>query len=212
MRVTRTRFSTRGPAAKRGTVITFRLRKKGTVVLVVRNAHCSVVGRRSYRGHRGVNRVRFNGRVHGRPLKPGRYSIVLVVVRGSSRTMLGAIAVEVVPPGRRLTRAQRSAPLVNDCVVALVSPSLPVPVVSTAGPARGAPGGTASLAAVVHTPAKKSSSSGVLGVSLKPPRLPVLEIHGAPTWLGVLLVVLFGFSLAGLAVYVARYLRSYRKA
>jgi hypothetical protein len=208
---TRTRFSARGPAAERGTVITFRLRKKGRVVLVVRNARCAVVGSRSYRGRRGINHVRFDGRVHGRPLKPGRYSIVLVVVRGSSRRQVGAIAVEVVPPGRRLTRAQRSAPVVSDCVAVLAAPPLPAPVVSTAGP----PNGTAALATAPEaqkSTSEKPSRGAVLGVRLRPPPRVPLVIHGAPTWLGVLLVVIFGFSAAGLAVYVVRHVRDYRRA
>lgn len=203
MRVTRTRFSTRGPAAKRGTVIRFRLGSKGTIVLVVRRADCSVVGRRHYRGHRGINRVRFDGRVHGRPLEPGRYSIDLVVVRGSSRKRVGAIAVEVVPPGRRLTKAQRSAPLSSDCSAALTAPSLPVPVVSTAAPAAG----TGAPKPASRDVTSGRSKTGVLGVNLKPPRLPVPVVHDAPTWLGVLLVALFGVSVAALAVYVTRFLR-----
>ena len=47
VRATRTRFSTRGPKAQRGTVIRFRLRKPGKVELVIRadSSACTVVGR-----------------------------------------------------------------------------------------------------------------------------------------------------------------------
>jgi hypothetical protein len=184
-------------------VIRFRLRSKGTIVLVVRNSHCSVVGRRRYPGRPGINRVRFDGRIHGRPLKPGKYSIDLVVVRGSRRMQVGAIAVEVVPPGRHLTRAQRSATLTSDCVAVLTAPPLPVPVLATTAPT----GGTAAPPTPEHNDAKKPSKTGVLGVSLKPPRLPVPVVHNAPTWLGILLVGLFGLSVAALAVYVTRFVR-----
>jgi hypothetical protein len=170
-------------------------------VIVVRNADCSVVGQRRVRGHRGLNRVRFDGRVHGRPLAPGRYSILLVVVRGSSRTQLGAIGVEVVPPGRRLTNAQRSAPLGTGCFAPASAAPLPAAIVSAAPPAAGA-------ADRVRSVMKKPPKTGGLGVSLKPPRLPLPVIHDAPTWLGVLLVALFGLSVAGLAVYVTRFPRS----
>lgn len=201
MRVTRTRFSSRGPAAKRGTVIRFRLRAKGTIVLVVRDTNCSVLGRKHYRGHRGINRVRFDGRVHGRPLAPGRYSITLVVVRGSSRTQLGAIAVEIVSPRRHVTKAQRSAPLgAVFCTAPSTASPLPALVLSTIEPSTGA-GGSEPARDVT----KKESKAGVLGVSLKPPRLPVPVIRDAPTWLGVLLVALFGLSVAALAVYVTRF-------
>jgi hypothetical protein len=202
VRPTRTRFSSRGPAAKRGTVLRFRLRKRGTVVIVVRTADCSVLGQRRVRGHRGVNRIRFDGRVHGRPLAPGRYSILLVVVRGSSRTQLGAIGVEVVPPGRRLTNAQRSAPLGTGCVAPASATPLPAAIVSTTPPPE------AGAADLVRSVTKKSPKTSGPGVSLKPPRLPVPVINDAPTWLGVLLVALFGLSVAGLAVYVTRFPRS----
>lgn len=181
-------------------MLTFRLRRPGTVVLVVRGADCSVVGSKRVHGTRGMNRVRFSGRVHGKPLAPGRYTIDLVVVRGSTKMRFGAIAVEVVPPGSRLSKAQRTEPLVNDCSVAITSPALPVVFASTAGPLAasrasfsiGAPG------------ASEGKRTGVLGVSLKPPRLPLPVVDGAPMWLGVFLLVLFALGVAGLAVYVVR--------
>jgi hypothetical protein len=180
-------------------MLTFRLRRPGTVVLVVRGADCSVLGSKRVHGTRGMNRVRFSGRVHGKPLAPGRYTIDLVVVRGSTKMRFGAIAVEVVPPGSRLSKAQRTEPLVNDCSVAITSPALPV-VFASAGPLAasrasfsiGAPG------------ANERKRTGVLGVSLKPPRLPLPVVDGAPMWLGAFLLVLFALGVAGLAVYVVR--------
>jgi hypothetical protein len=184
-------------------VIKFRLRKKGTVELVVRNASCSVVGSKRVHGRRGLNHVRFAGRLHGRPLAPGTYSIVLVVIRGSSRSEFGAITVQVVPPGRHLTKAQRSAPLADPCyVAAAAAQALPVAVVSTAGPAR-----ARAVAAEPTAEQTKRPKAGVLGVSLKPPHLPLSIVHGAPTWLGVLLFGVFGIAVAALIVYVTRFLR-----
>jgi hypothetical protein len=43
---------------------------------------CRVVGHFTVRGHAGVNRFRFNGRVHGKPLPSGTYQIGLRVRRG----------------------------------------------------------------------------------------------------------------------------------
>jgi hypothetical protein len=203
VRVTRTRFSSRGPAAQRGTVLTFRLRRSGTVELVVRGANCSVLGLKRLRGHRGLNRVRFDGRLHGRPLAPGRYTIVLAVVRGSTQTRLGAIAVEIVPPGRRLSRAQRIAPLSSDCAAAVNAPALPVPLASTAGPLAVA---GAVPSKPLPGPTNKKSRTGVLGVSLKPPRV-LVPMGGAPAWLGALLLGVFGLAGAAVAVYLTRYLR-----
>jgi hypothetical protein len=208
VRATRTRFSSRGPAAKRGTVLRFRLRKSGTIEIVVRGANCSVLGRKRVHAHRGLNRVRFTGRLHGRPLAPGRYSLGLVVIRGSSRKLLGAIGVEVVRPGLHLTKAQRSAPVGTACYASLtVFPPLPVPVVSTAAPAvgGGSSGDSSNPAGAVAVKAK-SPRTGVLGVSLKPPHLLVTP-GGAPEWLGVLLIVVFGLALVALVVYATRFIR-----
>jgi hypothetical protein len=90
-------------------VIRFRLRKPGKVELVVRadSSACKIVGRKRVRGHAGRNRVPFNGRVNGRPLAAGKYTITVVVVRGGHRTQVGTLAVEIVSSGRRLTRAQQ---------------------------------------------------------------------------------------------------------
>ena len=43
-------------------------------------------GRRRVSGYARLNRVRFNGRVNGQPLAPGKYMIDVVVVRGKHRT------------------------------------------------------------------------------------------------------------------------------
>ena len=70
-------------------------------MLVVRSADaCEVVGRRRVAGLKGLNRVRFAGRVHGRPLAPGRYLIDVVVVRGTSRKRIGRVPVESSAPAR----------------------------------------------------------------------------------------------------------------
>ena len=84
-------------------------------------------------GVKGLNRVRFNGRVHGRPLAPGRYLIDVVVVRGKSPKRVGRVAVEIVRPGRHLTKAQRAAPVGVACATPTSSPSLPAAAVDHAG-------------------------------------------------------------------------------
>jgi hypothetical protein len=209
VRASRTRFSTHGPAARRGTVISFRLARSGKVQLVVRSAAnaCEVVSRRQLAGVRGLNRVRFAGRVHGRPLAPGRYLIDVVVVRGTSRKRVGRVAVEVVRPGRRLTRAQRVAPLEFACPGSAASPSLPAAVVDPRAIARGGGGGPVDAAKAVG-----KSRGGVLGAIFRPPSIPHLGgsdegSSGGLAWLGLgLYVVLIGAFLAML-LYVTRFLR-----
>ena len=72
----RPRRVTRGKR-KRAARLTFTLSAPGRVVFVVRGPapSCGVIGRFSVRGHRGVNHVRFTGRVGHRDLPYGTYRI-----------------------------------------------------------------------------------------------------------------------------------------
>jgi hypothetical protein len=204
--VSRTRFSTRGPKARRGTVISFRLGKPGKVLLVVRSAAaCEVVGRRRVAGVKGMNRVRFLGRVHGRPLAPGRYTIDVVVVRGTSRKRIGRVGIEVVQPGRRLTKAQRVSP-VAACTAPAPSPSLPAAVVTARRVDRGGAGGND------PKPAGQSSHGGVLGAVFQPPKLPPFgggdeATGGGLAWLGLGVYALLVGAFLTMLLYVARFLR-----
>jgi hypothetical protein len=202
--ITRTRFSTRGPKAQRGTVLRFRLRRPGTVELVVRSG-CEVVGQRRVHGRGGVNRVPFRGRVHGHPLSPGRYTVTVVVVRGGARTRVGTVAIEVVPPTRHLTRAERSAPVLAGCV-ATTSPGSAV-LTSLVAPL------STRSSSGVGKPAKPKANvprrTGVLGASFKPPLLPpVIADAGARLgWLGLVIYFLLGAAGAAIVIYVARFFR-----
>jgi hypothetical protein len=66
----------RGPAVMRtgrtGTSLRFRLSRPATVVFRVTGR---ATGRFSIRGRRGLNRLRFTGRVRGRALSPGSYRL-----------------------------------------------------------------------------------------------------------------------------------------
>jgi hypothetical protein len=196
VRVSRTRFSTHGPAARRGTVISFRLRRAGKVLLVVRSGagSCEVLGHRQVAGVKGLNRVHFMGRVHDRPLAAGRYMLDVVVVRGTSHKPVGRIAFEIVRPGSRLTRAQRVAPVGVACAGAAGgSPSLPAVVVGTSNVDRGS-GAAIQAAGLDVSKVDRRSRGGVLGAIFKPPRLPGLD--GGDDGGGG------GFALLGLGVYL----------
>jgi hypothetical protein len=73
-----------GPKARRFSFLVFRLRHGGRVRFTVVEVFplCQVVGHFTVRGHAGVNRFRFNGRVHGKPLPGGTYQIGLRARRG----------------------------------------------------------------------------------------------------------------------------------
>jgi hypothetical protein len=61
---------------------------------------CRVAGRFVLAGHRGLNRIAFRGRVRGRLLSPGTYTIVPQPVAGSSR-LAKAVAVAIDARGIR---------------------------------------------------------------------------------------------------------------
>jgi hypothetical protein len=187
-------------------VISFRLRSPGAVLLVVRSAagSCEVLGRKRVSGSKGLNRVRFNGRVHGRPLAPGRYVIDVVVVRGKSHKRVGRVAVEIVKPGRQLTKAQRAAPVGVACVTSTSLPSLPAAAVITTGAGASGPG----------DPARggKSLPGRVLRAIFKPPRIPGITGSsdgdvGGLAWLGLGLHLLLLGAFLAMLLYVARFLR-----
>jgi hypothetical protein len=150
-------------------VIRFRLPAPGQVELVVRQSGpaCAVVGRKHLRGHAGVNRVRFQGRYRGSALPPGRYTITVVVVRAGRHTPVGTVAVEVVPDGRRLTRAQRTAPVTAGCSGAITPSSGTSVLVGLAAPL--AVRGTS--APSPHARSKSMPRPVTLGPVFKPPQL-----------------------------------------
>ena len=169
-------------------MIRFRLRKSGRVELVVRGEDCAVVGRKRIRGHQGVNRVRFDGRVHGRPLRPGRYTISVVVTRAGERTRVGTVAVEVVPSSRRLTRAQRAAPVAPArCESTGAAFSLPVGLID-AGSSFGVD--AASTPERLQPPEHRSA--------FLPPRLPLPFAGGGDGW-SISLLALAAYLVLGLA-------------
>src|SRR5207247_7444207 len=76
-RASRPWLAAHGPKNHRTTVLTFRLKRKARILFTVVQVSpvCRTAGSFSVVGHRGINRVRFNGRLHGRRLPPGTYRI-----------------------------------------------------------------------------------------------------------------------------------------
>jgi hypothetical protein len=155
-RTRRTRSSRTTPPARRAAVIGVRLRESGRIELVVRR-HCAVLGRRQQPGHAGLNRVRFAGRLHGRRLRPGTYTINVVVIRAGRRSQVGRIGVRVFS-----TRTQRTDP--QACELASTAAPPPPPQLLAAG-APLAVRGKPEPPRTVLPPAHSSS--------FRPPRLPL---------------------------------------
>ena len=70
-------LATRGPKKHRTIVLEFRLQRRARVVFTVVQVApvCRTIGSFSVTGHRGSNRVRFNGRMGHHRLQPGTYKI-----------------------------------------------------------------------------------------------------------------------------------------
>jgi hypothetical protein len=110
------RFENRGPN-RRSTVLVFWLDRPARVVFTVLDvsAGCRAVGSFAYRGRAGVNRVRYRGRVDGKPLPAGRYTLVPRVYRGSRVTQLERVTIQILRPGAKVPLWRRTALVTADC-------------------------------------------------------------------------------------------------
>jgi hypothetical protein len=204
----RSRFATRGPASRRGTKISFRLKRAAKIVLVVRGPRpsCAVAGTKAVRGRPGMNRVPFSGRFHHRPLAPGTYTITVFAVRGSSRRELGTIPVQVVPPGKVRNRGGRP-PAVAPCPTGANGPSsslglaLPAAIVSGTNPPPSASNDRHPL-----KPPNVKPPGGILGTGLRPPHIDLPPSHGF-SWMSLLLLAALALPAGLIVVYTVRFMR-----
>jgi hypothetical protein len=74
-----------------------------------------VLGSFAYRGHSGVNRVRYRGRLDGRPLPPGHYTLVPRAYRGGSVTQLERVTIQILRPGAKVPLWRRTALVSGEC-------------------------------------------------------------------------------------------------
>jgi hypothetical protein len=185
--------------------ITFHLTAPATVVLLVHgpSPSCGLAGRKVVTLGKGVSRVRFLGRFHGRPLAPGTYGITMVARRHGSSTMLGRLAIAVVPPGQRI-RKSAARPVFDGCGAA---------VAAGAGSSTTTSGPFAGLGLILSTGALKVTGiPSRPNASFRPPKLsvPVPEAPelpgssggGGPPWLGVLFYAVVMLAGAGMLLLV----------
>jgi hypothetical protein len=174
-------------------------------VLVVRGSSCEILGVQVARGVRGANHVRFSGRLHGRPLAPGRYSITIEVVRGGSRLPIARIVVEIVPPDRHLTRAQRVAPVASPTCRRRAGRELAALVLAGAASRFDSPDSAKPTPpSGASVPFKPPSRGSILGVGA-PPRV---HLPGSSFgWLlFVVLIAVLGVAGAVFVLYTLRFL------
>lgn len=159
---------------------------------------CGMTRSFQFRGHKGVNRLRFRGRLGGRRLAPGTYRIVARAVRSGRRLFVTRV---VIVTSGHPNRSQLAALwLRNSC-----APSVPV----------GGDSGTAFLSAAVTSGfdllgRTQTSNSGVLAAettkNVPSPELPAglsglvstdpgFEPTSARDWLRLFLFAVLGVSL-----------------
>lgn len=104
-------IGTSGPKKRRTTILTFVLPRAARVVFTVNQVApvCRGIGRFSMAGHAGLNRVRFRGRVHGKPLEAGTYRVSARTRRGRLVRRVTIVVVDGPAPTRAELAAARSA-------------------------------------------------------------------------------------------------------
>jgi hypothetical protein len=157
------------------------------------------------RGHLGLNRVRFSGRLRNGRLAAGVYTIAIVAVRGRARSNLGTVGIEVVSRGRRLTKAERTAPVfAASCATRPGAglTALVLPLGRAGGASRSSPAGS--------KPAPRPRGGGVLGAEILPrisiPR-PAIGHGPFAAVLAALVLGLLGLASAVLLVYLTRFFK-----
>jgi hypothetical protein len=105
-----------GLGRRQGTMLSFVLSAPARVRFTVLGEApaCRPLGTFSMRGHRGMNRMRFLGRLRGRRLPPGTYTIIPRIARRGQQRALASIAVEIVsteqPPAAATARVRPECP------------------------------------------------------------------------------------------------------
>jgi hypothetical protein len=167
------RFVNRRTVGRRaGTTLTFFLSAPARIRFTIlgKAPDCRPLGAFVRGGRKGVNRVRFLGRLRGRPLPPGRYTLVPEIMRGPGRRALPRVTVVVLSD--RLPTGAGETPVRPECVAGTGSGARSAgrrdldPFWKEAGFA------AAPLAAGAYatergnaTAARRESASGVAGVS-----------------------------------------------
>jgi hypothetical protein len=187
LRAARPFLSLRGPKAQRFAILVFRLRHAARVRFTVVEVFplCRVVGSFTVSGHTGVNRFRFNGRVHGKHLPSGTYQIGLRSKRGRLFRVAIAVFDGPVTSSSAIAMARRR----NVCGATLAfSPFTG----STLRPPIDA--GSATAVGI----STKSSPSHVLGVDVTAPRDFVKDIGKNPFALAALALAVLLLAFAAI--------------
>jgi len=204
IRARRLRVAGRNRAAR----ITFTLSRPGRVLFVVRGPapSCQVAGRFTVRGERGVNHVRFTGRVGRRELPFGTYRVTARTRRGRpSRPVLVAVGERRVTNGFACSAAPATDPFEE--------------IFATFGRGSGSAGAESADPAASGVAGRRKTrtkgDSGVLSAVGKrlrtlPEALPELAVPSASSpsrMFGIAALLVLLLSGLGLVVYFIRFVR-----
>jgi len=212
-----------GLGRPQGTMLSFVLARPARVRFTVLAApSCRPLGAFTRSGHRGVNRIRFLGRLRGRPLPPGAYTLVPRIMRGRLHRQLPRITVVVLSRSASRTAAARAA-VKPQCTgaapraaAAIDAGTSPPPFATDRSPTAGSKvaaarqepretSGAVLAESRVQTPSK--SDDGPLA------SLPVVsalipeDAPAPPTLLGALALAVVGLGSLILVVLVLRFIR-----
>jgi hypothetical protein len=163
----RTWIGTTGSKRRRTTTLTFVLQQAGPVVFTVNKVSpaCVGIGRFTVAGHAGLNRVRFAGVVHGRPLGPGTYRISIRTASGAVVRRVTLVVVGGSAPSRDELRSMRAANTCRGSTTALGSPATTAAAAGAKVPRPpAAPALDAAAGLAPHVP---DAHSGVLASSVE---------------------------------------------
>ena len=175
-----------------------RLRRGGTVTftIVQVSPSCTTVGTFQRKGHAGVNRFAFHGRVHGRTLRPGTYSI-----RARSHGSV-VLNVRLVVVGRETPSpaAVAAARMANVCAASSRAGSAARRALAslTRLAAGGGPRAGARAGKHAAKSARSSRKAGEHHVLAAGPTSGNVLPHSKPLRIGLLLVLLVAILLLGL--------------
>jgi hypothetical protein len=158
----RTWIATTGSKRRRTTTPTFVLPQAGPVVFTVSEVSpaCVGIGGFTVAGQAGLNRVRFAGVVHGRPLGPGTYRIS---IRTASGAVVGRVRLVVVAGSAPSPDELRSMRKANTCRGSTTAPSS----FSTTAVTANLPSPPAQVAAAGFAPHVPDVHSGVLASNVE---------------------------------------------
>jgi hypothetical protein len=166
LQTSRSWIATKGPKARRRTILTFVLPRAGRVVFTVRQVSpfCRIAEQFVVRGHRGVNRIRFPRPTSRLQLAPGTYRISAHALRGRLVRRMILVVVGAGMPTAFQIAAARSA---NVC---LPAPAFGAP--STGASTSGELAGETAAQVPTRKPALQTAGpslhpGGVLGASIE---------------------------------------------